>query len=293
MHDRRGHNHQAYLWQYSRPGGAVVFDFRLGRGREGPKQFLGNYSGILQTDGYVAYEQVGGPGMVHACCWTHTRRGFCDVVKLNPGDVVATPIVEKIGELFAIDAVAREQGLKVDARQALRREKAPAVLDAIKTAVESARASALPGSTLGKACQYTLGLWPKLIRFLDYAELELSTSLAENSIRPIALGRKNWIHIGSPQAGPKVAAILSIIETCRRIKLTGARISVRRFTRPGQPAITTSIRAHPHRLGRAPPITHNLKSSSMGLACFGLTLTVKRSKPGRVPKTFPQRVPDS
>ena len=72
---------------------------------------------------------------------------------------------------------------------------------------------------MGKACQYTLGLWPKLIRFLDYAELELSTSLAENSIRPIALGRKNWIHIGSPQAGPKVAAILSIIETCRRIKL--------------------------------------------------------------------------
>jgi len=135
-----------------------------------------------------------------------------------------------------------------------------------KTAGESARASALSGSTLGKACQYTLGLWPKLIRFLDYAELELSTSLAENSIRPIALGRKNWIHIGSPQAGPKVAAILSIIETCRRIKLTGARISVRRFTRPGQPAITTSIRAPPRRLGRAPPITYNLKSSSMGLA---------------------------
>jgi transposase len=219
MHDRRGHNHQAYLWQYSRPGGAVVFDFRLGRGREGPKQFLWKYGGILQTDGYVAYEQVGGPGMVHACCWAHARRGFCDVVKLNPGDAVATPIVEKIGELLAIDAVAREQGLKVDARQALRREKAPAVLDAIKTAVESARASALPGSTLGKACQYTLGLWPKLIRFLDYPELELSTNLAENSIRPIALGRKNWIHIGSPQAGPKVAAILSIIETCRRIKL--------------------------------------------------------------------------
>ena len=219
MHDRRGHNHQAYLWQYSRPGGAVIFDFRLGRGREGPKQFLGKYSGILQTDGYVAYEQVGGPGMVHAACWAHARRGFCDVVKLNPGDPVATPIVEKINDLFAIDAVVREQGWSMEARQALRREKAPAVLDAIKTAVESALASALPGSTLGKACQYTLGLWPKLTRFLEYPELELSTNLAENSIRPIALGRKNWIHIGSPQAGPKVAAILSIIETCRRIKL--------------------------------------------------------------------------
>jgi transposase len=71
MHDRRGHNHQAYLWQYSRPWGTVVFEFRLGRGREGPKQFLGKYGGILQTDGYVAYEKVGGPGLVHAGCWAH------------------------------------------------------------------------------------------------------------------------------------------------------------------------------------------------------------------------------
>lgn len=73
---------------------------------------------------------------------------------------MATPIVEKISELFAIDAAAGEGGLGMEARQALRREKAPPVLKAIKTAVESARASALPGSTLGKACQYTLGLWP-------------------------------------------------------------------------------------------------------------------------------------
>jgi transposase len=219
MHDGRGHNHQAYLWQYSRPWGAVVFDFRLGRGREGPKQFLGKYGGILQTDGYVAYEKVGGPGLVHAGCWAHCRRGFTNVAKLNPGDPVATPIVEKINALFALDAMAGEQGLNIEARQALRREKARAVLDRIKAAVESARASALPGSTLGKACEYVLGQWPKLIRFLDYPELELSTNLAENSIRPIAVGRKNWIHVGSPQAGPKVAAILSIIETCRRIKL--------------------------------------------------------------------------
>jgi hypothetical protein len=78
-----------------------------------------------------------------------------------------------------------------------------------------ARASAFPGSRLGKPCQYTLALWPKLTRFLDYPELELSTNLAENAIEPVALGRKNWIHIGSPEAGPKVAAILSIRESCR------------------------------------------------------------------------------
>ena len=167
----------------------------------------------------MAYEKVGGAGLVHAGCWTHCRRGFANVAKLNPGDPVATPIVEKINTLFALDAVAREQDLNLEARQALRREKAPAVLHRIKAAVESARASALPGSTLGNACEYALGQWPKLIRFLDYPELELSTNAAENSIRPIAVGRKNWIHLGSPQAGPKVAAILSIFETCRRIKL--------------------------------------------------------------------------
>jgi hypothetical protein len=76
-----------------------------------------------------------------------------------------------------------------------------------------------PSRPLGKACAYALGQWPKLIRFLDHPELELSTNLAENSIRPIAVGRKNWIHVGSPEDGPKVAAILSIFETCRRIKL--------------------------------------------------------------------------
>ena len=71
MHDGRGQNHQAYLWQYGRPGGSVVFHFRLGRGRDGPKEFLGQFEGILQTDGYIAYDGVGGPQMVHAACWAH------------------------------------------------------------------------------------------------------------------------------------------------------------------------------------------------------------------------------
>jgi transposase len=71
MHDGGGHNHQAYLWQYGRPGGSVVFDFRMGRGRDGPKEFLGKFEGLLQTDGYVAYQGVGGPKIVHACCWSH------------------------------------------------------------------------------------------------------------------------------------------------------------------------------------------------------------------------------
>jgi hypothetical protein len=219
MHEGRGKNHQAYLWQYGRPGATVVFDFRLGRGRDGPRQFLGQFEGILQTDGYVAYDQIGGPRMVHAACWAHSRRQFFEAVQLNPQDPVATPIVARMDELFAIDAEARHQGLNVEARHALRQERGRPLLEHIRQQIEAARSRALPASVLSKACNYTLTLWQKLTRFLEYPELELSNNLAENSMRPVALGRKNWIHIGSSQAGPKIAAILSVVESCRRLKL--------------------------------------------------------------------------
>ena len=219
LRDGRGQNHQAYLWQYSRPGGEVVFDFCLGRGREGPKDFLGPFEGILQTDGYAAYDRVGGPKLVHAGCWAHSRRKFFDAVKLNPDDAVATRIVKLIDELFGIDAMAREEKLDRAARHVLRLERAQPLLEIIRGEVEAARDASLPASVLGKAANYTLLQWKKLTRFLEHPELELSNNLAENSMRPVALGRKNWIHVGSQKAGPKVAAILSIVETCRRMKI--------------------------------------------------------------------------
>jgi transposase len=199
----RGQNHQAYLWQYSRPGGSVVFDFRLGRGRDGPKRFLGQFEGILQTDGYAAYDQIGGTSMVHAACWAHARRQFFEAVQLNPRDPVATPIVTRMDELFAIDAEARCKALSVAARHVRRHERAKPLLDDIRRKIEAAQSIALPSSALSKACQYALTLWKKLTRFLEYPELELSNNLAENSMRPVALGRKNWIHIGSPPGGTK------------------------------------------------------------------------------------------
>ena len=142
------------------------------------------------------------------------------MIKLNPGDPAASPIVARIHELFAVDAEAREQRLSVEARHRLRQQKAPELLEKIQAAIAAAQPGALPGGALENACQYALGLWPRLTRFLEYPELELSNNLIENSMRPIALGRKNWIHIGSPEAGPKVAAILSVIETCRRLKIS-------------------------------------------------------------------------
>jgi transposase len=217
MQGDRGKNHQAYPWQYGRPGATVVFDFRLGRGRDGPRQFLGQFEGLLQTDGYAAYDQIGGPRMVHAACWSHAERYFSQAVQLNPKDPVATPIVARMDELFAIDAEARRQRLSVEARHTLRQEQSRP--DGIRKQIEAARSTALPAGALAKACNYTLTLWEKLTRFLEYPELELSNNLAENSMRPIAIGRKNWIHVGSPQAGPKIAAILSVVESCRRLKL--------------------------------------------------------------------------
>ena len=124
-----------------------------------------------------------------------------------------------MNDLFAIDAEAREKNMDHAARHGSRLEKAPALLDEIRAQLLEAQKNALPQSATGKAASYTLALWNKLIRFLEYPELELYNNLAENSIRPIAIGRKNWIHIGSPQAGPKVAAIFSVIESCRRMKI--------------------------------------------------------------------------
>ena len=219
MSDARGKNHQAYLWQYGTPGGNVIFDFRMGRGREGPAKFLAQYEGILQTDGYAAYRNVGGSRIVHAACWAHARRKVFDAVKLSPEDRVAAQLVARIDELFAVDAEARDAGMDHAARHVLRGERCGPLLEAMKKEMEAAKVAVLPASALGKAVNYTLSLWVKLTKFLEHPELELSNNSAENSMRPVVVGRKNWIHVGSEQAGPKVAAILSVVETCRRLKL--------------------------------------------------------------------------
>jgi transposase len=217
MHDKRGADHQAYLWQYGRPGGETVFDFQLGRGREGPKKYLGTWEGILQTDGYAAYEGVGGPQLVHVGCWAHARRKFVDAVKVRPDDGKAIQMVLRMDALFVVDREARRQGMSHVERLAARREHALPWVEEIHRECVELRRTELPKSALGQAVNYCLNMWPKLRRCFKYAEVELSNNLAENSMRPVALGRKNWLHVGSSQAGPKVAAILSIVESCRRL----------------------------------------------------------------------------
>jgi transposase len=218
-HDKRGRNHQAYMWQYGSPGKGVEFDFRMGREGEGPKQFLGNFNGLLQTDGYAGYNHVGGPKMVHACCLAHARRKYVDAVKVNANDQESARIVALIDELFAIDREAREQNLDHVQRDVLRQERVPELLDKLRDAVLALKKTALPKSAAGQAANYTLSFWSKLTVFLKYPELELSTNLAENAMRSIAIGRKNWLHLGSKEAGPKIAAIFSVVESCRRLNI--------------------------------------------------------------------------
>jgi transposase len=233
-HDKRGRNHQAYMWQYGSPGKGVVFDFRMGREGEGPKQFLGNFNGLLQTDGYQGYNHVGGPKMVHACCLAHARRKYVDAVKLNANDQDSAQIVALMDELFAIDRKAREQNLDHAQRHALRQEMAPELLERLRTAALALKKTALPKSAAGQAANYTLSLWSKLTVFLKYPELELSTNLAENAMRSIAIGRKNWLHLGSKEAGPKIAAIFSVVESCRRLN-----IPIRRYLGDVLPGLAT------------------------------------------------------
>jgi transposase len=219
MHDKRGADHQAYLWQYGRPGGETVFDFRMGRGREGPQKFLGPWEGILQTDGYQAYEGVGGPKLVNVGCWAHARRKFVDAIKVDPHDAAAIQMVTRVDALFVVDREARDKQMSMEERLALRRQYAAEWVDEIRAECLKLSPNVLPKSALGKAVGYTLNMWAKLRRIFDYAEVELSNNLAENSMRPIALGRKNWLHVGSAKAGPKVAAILSAVESCRRLQV--------------------------------------------------------------------------
>ena len=158
---------------------------------------------------------------MHAGCWSHAERYFSEAVQLNPQDPVATAIVARIDEMFAIDAEARSQALKTwrHAMLCVRQQQSRPLLDEIRKQIEAARSAALPGGALAKAPATTRSLlWDKLTRFLEYPELELSANLAENSMRPVALGRRNWIHIGSSQAGPKIAALLSVVESYRRLK---------------------------------------------------------------------------
>lgn len=216
--EKTGRNHRAFMWEFSRPGGVVVFDFQMGRGRAGPQEFLQGFRGKLQCDGYAAYDDLG-EGITYVACLAHVRRGFVDAAKVAPLNPWPAEMIERFAQLYAVEKEAREGGLGPEARLALRQAKSVPVLAALKTRLVEIRQQIPPGGKLAQACDYALGQWSRLEEYLKDGILEADNNWCEGAMRPLVLGRKNWLHIGSEQAGPKVAAIASIVETCRRLDI--------------------------------------------------------------------------
>jgi transposase len=216
----RGRSHRAFLFQYSQPRGVAVFDFRMGRGREGPREFLEGFTGTLQCDAYAGYDEMtDGPNIRRAGCMAHARRGFQKAHEVDPQETEALVVVEKIAGLYQVEDQARQQELDAAGRLALRQQKSVPLMAELKTQIQKLQTGALPKSALGRACHYALEQWERLEVFLTDGRIEADNNNCENGMRPVALGRKNWMLIGSESAGPKVAAILSVIETCRRLKI--------------------------------------------------------------------------
>lgn len=212
-----GATHKGYHWVYLAPLEKVIcFDYQKGRGRDGPKKFLEHFEGALQTDGYNAYDIFENkPKTTLLGCLAHARRKFEKA--LGHDKTRATYALSKIQDLYKTERKARENGLTPDERKQLRQEGSVPVLKEIEEWLKEqyANPNALPKSNIIKAINYTLNLWPRLTRYVENGQWEIDNNLVENSIRPVALGRKNYLFAGSHQAAEHAAMIYSFVETCR------------------------------------------------------------------------------
>lgn len=205
-----------YLWVAGTPGGDVIFEFHPGRGREYAEQLLGGFQGYLQRDGYGVYSSLAraDAGLLGVGCWAHARRKFVEALEERPAE--AGVIVTELRKLYLIERHAREEALRPEQRFRLRAELSAPILAALKPRLEALLPGCLPQSPLGKAIKYALAEWEPLNRFLQDGRLEIDNNLTENAIRPSAVGKKNWLFIGHPEAGWRSAVIYSVIASCRR-----------------------------------------------------------------------------
>ena len=181
--ETKGRNHQAYEFQYSRPGGPVVFDFRMSRAREGPAEFLRDYGGVLQCDGYQGYEKIGAPGMIRAGCLAHVRRKFNDALKLDAKDREAAAVLLLVAKLYAVEKEARQAGATAQERLALRQQRSVALFEELHAKITQIVLHALPSSKLAEACQYALNQWARLKVYLQDGRIEIDQNLCENAMR--------------------------------------------------------------------------------------------------------------
>lgn len=204
-----------YLWPYVGDGKLVVFEFQDSRGRDGPTDFLKEYKGrYLLSDGYAGYNQVvEKKSLVHLMCWAHVRRKFFEHKALDPP--FAERVLGLIGTLYETEREADKKELTFTKRAELRREKSVPLLDAAKELLSNSGSAILPKNKLGKAVAYALSHWQQLTRFLENGRLPIDNNLVENVIRPIALGRKNWLFAGSPDGAKRLATFYSLVATCK------------------------------------------------------------------------------
>jgi len=208
---------RAYLWAYGVPWGAVVYDFTLSRARDGPLEFLDGYRGYLQTDGYSGFAELFRQGdIIQVGCTAHSRRRFHAAREDDPRAVI---VLGSLQQLYRIERKAREEGLDLGARLQLRVREALPILTDLKALLECYKPQVLPASNLGDAIQYTLNQWAAIIRYTEVAEAEIDNNSIENAIRPVALGRKNWLQLGSEEGGKRAAILYSLVQTCKRLKL--------------------------------------------------------------------------
>lgn len=210
---KKGKCHLGYYWVYhSPPKRMVVFDYQQGRGKDSPAKMLGTYRGYLQTDGYTVYQAYAQKKeIVHLACWAHARRYF-EQAK-DQDSVRATHALELIQKLYAIERDAKE--LTPAQRKEARIEKSLPIINALGKWIADNHKHVLPKSPIGKAFTYAVNSWDSLMNYLYNGELLIDNNLIENTIRPNALGRKNYLFAGSHEGARRSAMFYSFTGTCK------------------------------------------------------------------------------
>lgn len=210
-----GKTARAYLFAYCATDGSpiTIFDFCTSRSGEHAKRFLGAFCGHLVVDDYSGYKPLFAQGITEVGCWAHIRRLFFELHAAK-ASAHAEPALRQIAELYRIEAEVK--GLDPPDRLARRQREARPVLDAFEQWIDQVSANVSPNSGLAKALAHTRKRWTALVRYVDAAGLPIDNNPVERSIRPIAVGRKNWLFAGSKAAGERAAAIMSLIATARQ-----------------------------------------------------------------------------
>lgn len=212
----KGKTKRCYIWAYAKPGGEVFYDFTETRSGKHPDKVLGDFAGVVQTDGYSGYNRLWRRGLVHVACMAHIRRGFYEQRDKKPKEVTA--ILRVIRRLYRLERLARTFAVAGERLLELRRRRARVLLEKLEKLIDELAGSVLPRSKLGEAVKYARGQWPAMLRYLEEAEAPLDNNSVENAIRPLALGRKNFLFLGSPKAGgERVEVFSSLVESCRRL----------------------------------------------------------------------------